>query len=126
MPDPALTVLAGDVTIHRLPPDAKIPAALFDSAFYSITRTADELSIICDTAMAVDHSKSNGPWSVIQAVGPLDFNLTGILAGLTATLAKNGIGLFAISTFDTDYLLVKKKDLFRARQALKKGGYTVR
>ena len=121
----ALTVLDKEYTIHRLDPDADIPATVLGSQFYSISRTDEELSIVCEPDIEIDSAKSSADWSCIKVIGPLDFSLTGILAGISATLADAKISLFAISTFDTDYFLVKSRELPNVLYTLKNAGYVI-
>lgn len=118
-----LTVLEGPFTIHRLKPGAPIPKGVTASPFYSISGSAEELSIVAPESIAIESEQSERGWSVLKVIGPLAFEQTGILAGLASTLAAAGIPLFAISTFDTDYLLVKRAQLKAARAALTAAGY---
>lgn len=122
----ALTVLDKEYAIHRLHPDADIPETLFNSQFYTITKTQDELSIVCEADIHIDSAKTNVGWACFKMIGPLDFSLTGILAGISSALADASISLFAISTFDTDYFLVKRIQLPEAILALKKAGYVIK
>lgn|SRR5579883_2251826 len=122
-----LSHLPGTFAVCRLAPDAEVPAwAWRDRSLLSITFTQDELSIVCPTASVPVGVRSEQSWSAIKVEGPLDFSLTGILSALAAPLAAAGISLFAISTFDTDYLLVKEPQLARARQVLQEAGHTFR
>ena len=120
---PALTRLQQRFSVHRLPADAGVPAAVLDSPFFSATRTHDELSIVVPEDVVVSGTRQESGWSCIQVLGPLDFGLTGILAGISRVLAAEGISLFAVSTFDTDYILVKQEACERARQVLEAAGY---
>lgn len=117
-------VLNGSFTIHRLSPEAEIPEHIFQCAFYSISRTDQELSIVCPSSVAVHSETSEAGWSCIKIHGPLDFSLTGILADISGSLARAGIGIFAISTFDTDYILVKADDLEKAKNTLLRANLT--
>lgn len=125
MPNLALTVLDKEYTIHRLDPDANIPATVFGSQFYSISRTDEELSIVCEADIQIDSAKTSADWSCIKVIGPLDFSLTGILAGISSTLADVKISLFTISTYDTDYFLVKSRELPNALYTLKNAGCVI-
>lgn len=124
-----LEVLAGGFTIYRLPSDAPIPATGNDSGFMSITRTEDELSLVMRSDHKVSEwmvsAKTDQGWSCLKVRGPLDFSLTGILASLASPLAEAGIPIFAISTFDTDYLLLKTDALSEATQVLRSKGHQV-
>ena len=94
-------------------------------AFFSVTRTPAELSAVCDVAAVPPGVKSEGPWSVLAVRGPLDLNMTGVLAALAAPLATAGISIFAVSTYDTDYVLVRSHDLDRAIRTLREAGHDV-
>ena len=104
----------------------EIPAGLADGAFFAITRTADELSVVCETDRVVDGAiaREDG-WRMLKVAGPLDFGLVGILARISSALADAGVPLFAISTYDTDYVLVKEGDLRCAMSALRDAGCVV-
>ncbi len=92
--------------------------------FYFIGKTDDEISLVCITENTPDSvSERDDGWSGFRIQGILDFSLTGILAGLSAVLAENGIGIFAVSTFNTDYILVKTENLERAMDLLAEAGY---
>ncbi len=118
-----LTVLNKEYAIHRLPPKSDIPANILQSDFFSITRTEEELSILCEANISVKSKKNESGWSCIKVLGPLDFSLTGILAEISAILAKAKISIFALSTYDTDYILLKTHSLPSAKNALQKAGY---
>ena len=118
-----LSILDGEYTIHRLQSEQKIPEEILKSDFFSITRTDEELSILCNSEISLQSEKSESGWSCIKVVGPLDFALTGILAKITKFLAHAEISIFALSTYDTDYILVKSNTLATAKDALEKAGY---
>jgi len=118
-----LSVLEETFSIHRLAPDASFPEAVSECDFYSLSKTTDELSLVCPEHLAVKSEKSNPDWKCLKVAGPLDFELTGILAGITEVLAKEKLSVFAISTFDTDYILIKKHGLTAAISALQRVGY---
>ena len=123
-PDLKLEILPGGFSIHRLAPDAAIPMSLLSKGFFNVCRTEDELSIVCNEAVALPSLRCDSGWSCLKIVGPLDFGLTGILARLSGLLADAGISIFAMSTFDTDYILVKTSQLDLAVATLKTGGYS--
>ncbi|RME89903.1 MAG: ACT domain-containing protein [Anaerolineae bacterium] len=120
-----LTLLPGEYTVHRLPPEAPIPFQALRGAFYALTRTAEELSLVCPSEVAVPGNRHEAGWALLKVEGPLDFGMIGVLADLSGALATAGVSLFAISTFDTDYLLVKAEDLSRALAALRAAGHRV-
>lgn len=127
MDAPKLTLVLLDeiLTIYRLDRDAPIPEWALRGGFVSITRTADELSIVCSNSARPPDVPHEPDWRCFQVAGPLSFALTGILASLTRPLAEAGISIFAVSTFDTDYLLVKAEHMSRAIVELTLAGHTV-
>ena len=119
-----LSVLPGHFAICRLSPDQAIPQwALSNKAFLSITYTADELSIVCRSDVIPPDAQCEREWAAIKVQGPLDFSLTGTLASLAVPLAESRIPIFAVSTFDTDYLLVREENLLRAKEVLGRCGH---
>ena len=126
-PGPRLRLdeVPGSYTICRLPPGDSLPPWVVDGAFYSVTRTPTELSVVCDVARVPSDVKAEGPWSALAVRGPLDLNMTGVLAGLATPLANAGISIFAVSTYDTDYVLVRSPDMDRAVRILREAGHVV-
>jgi hypothetical protein len=121
-----LTVLAGvRLAVCTLPADAPLSAWTTADPFFSVTRTPDELSVIC-TEQAVPAGVQVEPgWRVLQVNGPFDFEVTGVLAELAAPLAAAGIPCLALATYQTDYRLVKAERLAAAVDALHRAGHTV-
>jgi hypothetical protein len=114
-----LSVLTGRMAIVRLSADAPAPEPATGGALWSITRTADELSVVCDEAVVPPHAERvERGWRALRVHGPIPFDVTGVIAGLTTSLAAAGVPVFVISTYDTDYLLVREAHLERAREAL--------
>jgi len=118
-------VLEPSFTIHRFERGCAIPEQVFASPFYSISQTEDELSIVAPETIQIESGKSDCGWRALKVVGPLDFALTGILAQVATTLALEEISIFAISTFDTDYFLVKGENLEKAKKVLVTAGHTI-
>ena len=118
-----LEVLDDTFTIHRLPTDSEIPNQVCQSQFYNISKSDEEMSIVCSSSVLLDSERSEVGWSCIKVLGPLDFSLTGIIAEISDILATSEISIFALSTFDTDYILVKSEKLENARKALVKADY---
>ena len=118
-----LNILDGSFAIHRLSPNNEIPSQIYQGQFYNITKTDEEISIVCSSLVHLGSESSETDWSCIKVLGPLDFSLTGILADISAVLAKAEISIFAISTFDTDYILVKSEKLPETKRALQNDGY---
>lgn len=119
-----LSVLPALFAVCRLEPDAPLPAWAA-AIFFSITRTPDELSIVCPQAAVPNHVRAEAGWRLLKVEGPLDFALTGVLASLANPLAAAHISLFAVSTFNTDYLLVKAESLAQAVRVLRQAGHRV-
>ncbi|MBP2338404.1 hypothetical protein JOF41_004582 [Saccharothrix coeruleofusca] len=119
-------VRPGEYTVARLPADAPVPPGLLDAeGLVSVTRTPDELSVVCPSEHAPADARTQDGWRLLTVRGPLEFTLTGIMAALSGELAAAGVSLFALSTYDTDHLLVKAVDLARAVQALRQSGHEV-
>ncbi len=111
--------LVGRFAVCRLDPSVPIPGwALGGSDFLSITRSEVELSIVIAEALVPVEVKAERGWAAMRVVGQLGFSIVGVLAKLTGALAEAGISCFAISTYDTDYILVKEQDAVRAAEAL--------
>ena len=123
MPSLRFSVLPGSWAIVRLPPDANVPAAALVPPFHSVTRTPDELSLVCPDDAVPDGARVERGWAVLVLAGPFPFELTGILLSFLAPLAEAGVGIFAMSTFDTDYVLVKREKLDEAVAALTAAGH---
>ncbi len=124
-----LTCIEGEFTVCRLGPDAHLPSWLTDapSRLMSITRTRDELSIVCPAPLVPPGflGKAEPHWRALAVEGPLAFDTIGIIASITTTLAKAGISVFVLSTFDTDYVLVKQDRLADVATALREAGMEV-
>ena len=124
-PELTLRLLPDSFAIHRLNPDMAVPEAVRESQPHFIAQTADELSIVCPSSVYVQSERCEPDWSCFMVVGPLDFTLVGIIARISHTLAAERISIFVISTFDTDYILVKNADLDRALKVLQAEGYAI-
>src|SRR3954463_13006209 len=116
--------LKGRWSVAQLGAKEQVPEWVRSSdVFVSITRTADELSIVCPSSWIPPAVKHEPDWSVIKLHGPFPFTAIGVLASFTAALAAARISVFAISTFDTDYILVKAGRASDARDALVAAGH---
>jgi hypothetical protein len=120
-----LIVLDDPFTICKLEAKAPIPAWVSGGDFCSITRTAEELSIVCRQDAVPEGVNCERGWRCLRVAGTIPFSAVGVLASLTAPLAEAGISLFAVSTFDTDYLLVKEQDFEAALDALRRQRHVV-
>jgi hypothetical protein len=119
-----LHLLAGSYAVSRLSPHEPLPDWA-RGELLALVRTPDELSIVSAADSVPESVRSEPGWRVLRVAGPLDFSLIGILAGLTGALARAGVAVFALSTFDTDYLLVREHDLERALRALESDGHRI-
>lgn len=124
-PLPALSVLPHALSVCRLSPTDPTTAWAGAGAFSSITRTPDELSIVCESIAAPSDVRAEHGWRALAVAGPLDFGLVGIMAGITGSLAAAGISVFVVSTYDTDYVLVRAARFDHAIAALQQAGYRV-
>ena len=120
-----LDLMPGAYAICRWSADATLPDWAYQGGFVSVTRTPAELSAVCAFDAVPPGTVCDGPWRMLAVRGPLDFALTGVMASLATPLADAAVSLFAISTYDTDYLLVRADNLDRAIEALKAAGHRV-
>jgi len=121
----SLAVLPDVLAICRVPTDTSLADVPTGGLFWSATRTQDELSLVIpDDQVPKDWQAERG-WRCLQVRGKLDFEATGVLSALSAPLAFAGISIFVVSTFDTDYVLVREQDLNSACEVLSEHGYKV-
>lgn len=111
--------------ISKLDKYDKIPAWINFDSFFSITNTDEEFSIVCEEKFVPKNIISDLGWNILKIVGPLDFSLVGILSNISSILAKEGISIFAISTYDTDYILVKSDKIDQTIEVLKRSDYEI-
>jgi hypothetical protein len=117
----ALRLLPGELAIVRLPPDAANPSWLsfLPQPLVSVTRTAHELSIVCPSAIVPERVECEADWRAFTVEGKLDLSAVGVLAAILNPLAEAGISILSISTFDTDYVLVRAVSVESAKAALR-------
>jgi hypothetical protein len=120
-----LTLLPERFAISRLAANAAIPDWATQGPFFSVSRTGDELSIVCELSRVPVGVQSQPGWRVFKVHGPFGLTEIGVLSALAAPLAEAKISLFAVSTFDTDYLLVASETLSGAIAALERAGHTI-
>jgi hypothetical protein len=125
-----ISVIPGRFAVCRLPADAGVPPwALDEARFVSVTRTDDELSIVCEEDTIPEPPpegfRSESGFTLFKIHGPFPLNAVGILASVATSLAEAGISLLAIGTFDTDYLLVSGKQALRAADVLGIAGHEI-
>jgi uncharacterized protein len=120
-----LSLFTERLAVCRLEPGDPIPGWALHGAFCSVTRAPGELSIVCAERSVPAGVRAESGWRLLAIAGPLPFSLTGVLASIAVPLADARVSIFAISTFDTDYVLVKDADLARALDALRASGHHV-
>src|SRR5690242_9028195 len=120
-----LVLLDGRLAVCRLDPGAPVPEWAWRGPVASVTRVAAELSVVCAEDAPPDGVLAERGWLAYQVEGPMPFTLTGVVSGLTTPLAAAGVGVFVLSTYDTDYLLVKAADADAATRALRAAGHEV-
>ena len=116
---------SAEYSLCRLAPEQTIPDWVYGSAFFSISKTSDELSIVCESQFVPGEVKQNGQWRLLKIMAVLDLSLTGITAQFSTALANAGVNICVIATYDTDYLLVKEEKLSAAINALENAGFAV-
>jgi hypothetical protein len=117
------TIFPGSFAVLRLAPDADVPSSLLVPPFHSVTRTPAELSVVCPEGAIPEGARAETGWALLALAGPFPFELVGVLASILAPLAAAGVSIFALSTFDTDYVLVKSEKLADAVSALTTAGH---
>ena len=124
---PPLTLLevAGEFAVCKLPTGAAVPAWATAGDVFSLTRTADEVSVACRSELVPEATHAELGWRSVRVAGAMPFTQVGVLASLTTPVARAGVGVFAFSTFDTDYLLVKAERFPEAVAALRTAGHRV-
>jgi hypothetical protein len=120
-----LVGVPGTFAVCKLPADSPVPVWATAGDVWSVARTPDEFSVVCRQDAVPAGVTSEPGWRCLRVAGAMPFTLVGVLASLTAPVARAGVGVFAFSTFDTDYLLVKGDDLTVAVAALRAAGYAV-
>lgn len=125
MNDMSLAVLPGRLALCQRSPDDSIPEFMARSRFFSITRTDEEISLVLPEEMVPAEWNAEKGWRCFKVLGSLNLEMTGILASLTSCLADEGITVLALSTYNTDYLLVRERDLEKACAGLEAQGYEV-
>jgi hypothetical protein len=121
----SLLILPERLAVCQFDPTVPLPVWVEDSGFCSITRTEEELTVVCREAPVPPGTRCESGWRCIRVQGTFDFSEIGIMFSITQPLAKSGVSVFVVSTYDTDYFLVKEKDLAKAIDALKSAGHRV-
>jgi uncharacterized protein len=120
----SFTLLEDTYSIVKLKELPVLPAEAIKNGFYSVTITPEEISLVTKKSDFIPAAEqlSTG-WRILKIMGPLDFSLTGIIADITTILKKENIPVFIISTYDTDFILIKQNYADKAVQSLCKSGY---
>jgi uncharacterized protein len=121
----ALALLPGRYAVCRMHPETAVPAWAEGGAFCSVVRTKEELSVVCEEAAVPEGITANRGWRMLKVQGPIPFEETGVLAAIAAPLGSAGLSTFAISTYDTDYVLVRDEAIEAALLALRGAGHKV-
>jgi hypothetical protein len=120
-----LSVTEGRYAIVKFPCDAAIPAWANGSGFLSVTRTQEELSVVAAEASVPAELDASRGWRMLKVHGPFAFDEVGVVASLANPLARVGVGIFVISTYDTDYLLVQQEEIPVAVETLEHAGHKI-
>lgn len=118
-----LKILNNKLKVVKLKSNETVPEIVYKQEFYSITKTDEELSIVLDEGIEIQSNIVENNWRAIKIVGTLDFALIGILSKISTILAQSEISIFAISTYNTDYILVKADKLEKAIKVLEQNEY---
>jgi len=124
---PDMILLKDTYAIYKFKSSSKTPRWIENSEFYSVTKTKDELSIVCkqmEVKLPIG-GVADTNWRMIKIAGPLDLSLTGIIAEISGVLAESAVPVFTISTYHTDYFMVKEENLDKAITVLKESGYKI-
>lgn len=120
-----LSLFTDEYAVCKLEPEHDIPGWVIRDGFWSVTKTRNELSIVCPEDQVPEDVKAESGWRILEVEGPLDFSMTGVLNCLTKPLADLKISVFVLSTYLTDYLLVHGKDLKQAMEVLQAHGHKI-
>ena len=120
-----LRTLPDSYAIVRLHPGSELPEWVDKGPFRSVTRTDNEVSVVCRDHDVPEGESAERGWCVLELLGPLDFSLAGVVAALVDPLARAELPIFVISTFETDYILVRSQGLDDASAALELAGHAV-
>ena len=120
-----LTLLPETLCVCRFDRQGAFPSLPSDGPFYSLTVTPGEISLVCSQDRVPEGGLVEAGWRALRVEGPLPFNLVGILAGILDPLAAQAVSVFALSTYDTDYVLVKDAQVDAAWAALEAAGYSL-
>lgn len=118
-----LEVMKNSYSLYRFDENREVPRSIYQSSFFSVTKTDRELSIICDSNIDFPCTSCENDLRAIRVVGFLGFNVTGVIKSISEVLARNDISFFAISTFETDYIIIKSDVFNKTIDSLGSGGF---
>lgn len=121
-----LSILQDIFAICKLDKDTRVPDWALTGSFLSITRTLEELSIVCPQDKIPEGTPCDRGWRCLKVEGPFDLSVGGIVASFSEPLARASISILVTSTFDTDYVMVKEEDIEKAVSVLSRGGHSIR
>lgn len=121
----SLTLLPEHLSIFRFDPSVPLTSLGGLTEVWSITRTRRELSVVAEEGACSAADEEDPGWRCLYVDGPIPFNLTGVVAGITTAIAAQGLPVFVLSTFDSDLILLRSESLDEALPALKDSGYMV-
>ena len=124
-PSLTLLVVTGRFAMCKLPPDSTVPGWATTGYVFSVTRAVNELSVVCPQEMVPIGTRAEVGWCCLRVAGTMPFSIVGVLPSLTTPIAAAGVGIFVVSTFDTDYLFVKEAEFHAAVAALRGEGHSV-
>ena len=122
---PSLTLLPDLIAICRLAPETPPPAWAMSASWWSITRTPEELSVVCAERFVPEDVVASRGWRALRFAGPLPLDQTGVLASVTTPLAAARVSVFVLATYDTDYVLIPSAQRAAAIEALERAGHSV-
>lgn len=120
-----LRLLSSRLAVCRLSPEQEFPFWAQCDEFLAFVHTSDECSVVCDQSMVPNGTQAEKDWRILKVLGPLEFSQIGVLASIAGPLAQASISIFVISTYDTDYILVKDTSLEPAIAVLKQAGHEI-
>jgi hypothetical protein len=120
-----LHLLNNEYSVYKFAPDSFVKENNFDGEFISFTKTKDEISVVAVSSSSNDYEKVESGWRILKIEGTLDFGLIGIVSKISTILAQEKISIFVISTYNTDYIMVKEAMIANAITALKDNHYEI-
>ncbi|MDR2393302.1 MAG: ACT domain-containing protein [Treponema sp.] len=121
-----LELLKGEYAVYQCNTQYALDKNRVEKEFLSLTKTKDEISIVASSKSIEPYEKIEDGWNILKIMGTLDFSLTGIISTISTILANENISVFVISTYNTDYIMIKKEAIEAAIEVLKKNGYEIK